>query len=419
MGHHTVLDGGKMKTMRRLRSHALAATAGLVMANTMLLGLGSTSDATVSKAPLTIGVICSCTGPLASSVAVGPPAFEAWAQWENANGGLNGHQINVVENDDQDNSGTAITDVTKMVVNDHISILVDDSSVDTAFAHYIDSEHIPVIGGGSQSDLLITDPNFFAPGQTTDDAFVNYMEAAKKVGATTIAQLYCAESPICQQGVAPFKAAAKAEGIKVGYVSQISFAAPSYAAQCLAAKQAGVDIMNVADAVFVAEKVAANCVAQGYEPWQLTLDGAVALSFLTAPGIKDKFIGSEPDMPFFVTSTPAMKTYDTALKEYAAAQTINSPNYNEESTQNWITGLLIAAAAKASDAGKSGAITTSEVYKGLYALHNETLGGMTSPLNFKKGQPNPVHCWFWISIHNGKFTTPYGLKPDCVAPPKK
>jgi hypothetical protein len=43
---------------------------------------------------------------------------------------------------------------------------------------------------------------------------------------------------------------------------------------------------------------------------------------------------------------------------------------------------------------------------------------MAPPLNFKKGVPNPVDCWYWIRIQNGKFTTPYGVKPVCVAPPK-
>jgi hypothetical protein len=39
-------------------------------------------------------------------------------------------------------------------------------------------------------------------------------------------------------------------------------------------------------------------------------------------------------------------------------------------------------------------------------------------LNFKKGQPNPVDCWYFIRIQSGKFTTPYGVKPICAKPPK-
>ena len=264
---------------------------------------------------------------------------------------------------------------------------------------------------------MLTDSNFFAPGQTLDDYFVNYMEAAKKVGATNIAQLYCAESPICQQGAAPFQATAKALGITVGYITAISFSSPSYTAQCLAAKQAGVQIMNVADAVAVVQHVASDCLKQGYTPWQMSLDGGVSQSFATSPGIDTKFIGSEPDVPFFSQIAPA-KTMDAAFKKYAEAQTLGNPNYNEEAIQNWVSGLLLADAVKKSNAGSSGALTSAEIYKGLYAIHGDTLGGMAPPLSFKQGQPNPVHCWFWISIKNHKFTTPYGTAPVCKAPVK-
>jgi branched-chain amino acid transport system substrate-binding protein len=400
--------------MRFKRSGAL-----VLAAVTMCIGLvasGAPSSAASKKSPIVIGVVCSCTGALASSVEVGPPAYKAWASYQNAHGGLNGHQIKIISKDDTASPTLALTEVTAMVTEDHIAVLVDDSNADTAFANFIDSQHIPVIGGGSQGDLLLTDSNFFAPGQTVDDYFVNYMEAAKKVGVTNIGQLYCAESPICQMGVASFKVAAKAEGITAGYISSISFSAPSYTAQCLAAKQAGVQIMNVADAVTVVQHVASDCLKQGYTPWQLALDGGVSQSFATSPGIENKFIGSEPDIPFFSKIAP-VKTMNAAFKKYANAQTLGNPNYNEEAVQNWVSGLILTEAVKKSNAGAKGPITPAQIYKGLYAMHGDTLDGMAPPLTFKKGQPNPVHCWFWIRIQNNKFTTPYGTSPTCKAPP--
>ena len=399
--------------MRFHRLGAFMLAAVTICGGLLASGAGSASAA--SSAPVVVGIVCTCTGALASSTEVGPPAYVAWADYQNAHGGLNGHPVKVIVKEDSSNPATALAEVTTLVTKNHIAVLVDNSQVDSGFAKYIDSQHVPVIGGGSESDILLTDPNFFAPGQTVDDYFINYMEAAKKVGADNIAQLYCAESPICQNGVAPFKATAKAEGITVGYVSSISFSDPSYTAECLAAKQGGVQIMNVADAVTVVEHVASDCLKQGYTPWQLALDGGVSQSFTTAPGIANKFIGSEPDIPFFSTIAP-VKTMNAAFKKYAYAQTLKSPNYNEQAVQNWVSGLILAEAVKKANAGKSGAITSAEVYNGLYAMHNDTLGGMAPPLTYKKGQPNPVHCWFWIRIQNHKFTTPYGTAPVCKAP---
>ena len=253
--------GGNMR-FKRLGAFMLAA----VTIFGGLIASGGDEASSASTAPVVVGIVCTCTGALASSTEVGPPAYVAWADYQNAHGGLNGHPIKVLVKDDSSNPATALAEVTTMVTKNHIAVLVDDSQVDSAFAKYIDSQHVPVIGGGSQSDILLTDPNFFAPGQTVDDYFINYMEAAKKVGVSNIAQLYCAESPICQNGVAPFKATAKAEGITVGYVSSISFSAPSYTAECLAAKQGGVQIMNVADAVTVVEHVASDCSEAGLYP---------------------------------------------------------------------------------------------------------------------------------------------------------
>jgi branched-chain amino acid transport system substrate-binding protein len=54
------------------------------------------------------------------------------------------------------------------------------------------------------------------------------------------------------------------------------------------------------------------------------------------------------------------------------------------------------------------------VYAGLYALHNETLGGLAAtPLNFTPGKPSSQRCYFVTKISNGNWTAPYGMTPQC------
>ena len=403
--------------MRTLGYRLLLAASSLFVLSGQLIGVGSGSTAgAATGAPITIGIACSCTGPLGPGIAVSPPGFEAWAKYENAHGGLNGHQISVVLKDDAANPGTALTNVEQMVTQDHISVLLDDSQGDTAFASFVDQHHIPVIGGSSTSDLFLSDPNWFTPGETVDTYFLFYMAAAKKIGLKNVGQFYCAESTVCQQGVPSFRADAKAYGLTVGYVSSISYSAPNYTAQCLAAKQAGVQVLNVADAAFVAERVGQNCVTQGYNPWYVAGGATISGAFPVSPGFQNHFLGAEDDIPYFDTAVPGVKTFVNAMKKYYPATLTNS-NYTDGTIQNWITGLVLAQAVKAANAGSSGPITTAEIYKGLYTFHNQTLNGMAPPLTYKKGVPNPVHCWFWIKAQGSKFTTPYGLKPDCVTPP--
>jgi hypothetical protein len=52
--------------------------------------------------------------------------------------------------------------------------------------------------------------------------------------------------------------------------------------------------------------------------------------------------------------------------------------------------------------------------KGLYSLHNETLGALTVPLTFQQGQPNLVNGWFYIGVKDGQSTPTYGLTTECV-----
>jgi branched-chain amino acid transport system substrate-binding protein len=404
--------------VNRFRPRLVAVAAGVLMVSTVLVGLTSTGPvAAATSAPVKVGIICSCTGPLASSIAVGPPAYKAWADYQNSIGGIDGHKVDVIVDDDAFNSGTSLTDAENLISQDKVAAIVDASDVDAAWGTYVKQQGVPVVGGGSSSQLFLTNDDFFAVGQTLTDYFVNFMLSAKKLGKTHFGELYCAEAATCEEGVPPLKKTAAALHMTLTYVTQISASAPNYTAQCLAAKQAGVQALTVADAVSVVEAVASDCVAQGYSPVEIALDGGVAKSFTSSPGLDSgQFIGSEPDVPFFTDDTSATKQMNANLKKYADS-TLTSPNWNEEGTQLYLSGLLLAAAAQADKAGSSGPITPAEVTDGLYDLHGETLNGMTPPLTFAKGKPTPVDCWYWIRIQTKKFTTPYGVSPVCEKPP--
>ena len=62
-------------------------------------------------------------------------------------------------------------------------------------------------------------------------------------------------------------------------------------------------------------------------------------------------------------------------------------------------------------AGK--AVTSADVTKGLYALKNETLDGLTGPLNFTKGKGNYEKCFYDVAIASGKFIAPTN-KVQCL-----
>jgi hypothetical protein len=55
------------------------------------------------------------------------------------------------------------------------------------------------------------------------------------------------------------------------------------------------------------------------------------------------------------------------------------------------------------------------VFTALYSLpRNDTLNGLTAPLNFHQGAPaSQVTCFFLGQISGGKMTAPKGTAPIC------
>ena len=77
----------------------------------------------------------------------------------------------------------------------------------------------------------------------------------------------------------------------------------------------------------------------------------------------------------------------------------------------WLSGKLLEAAIAASGSNE---ITSDSIKKGLYALKDETLGGMSVPLNYKEGKANPVNCSFEQKLGNGKLELTNGTTPVCA-----
>lgn len=378
-----------------------------------VVGLSSAPSqaAAATKSPIAVGYICSCTGPLASSITVNKQAYQAYVDSVNAAGGIDGHPIKLYTADDALNPATSSAAVHTFVTDDHIVALASVSNTPQAWDTYISGLKIPVIGADGSAQDMYTNPDFFFPGQTDDSLSAAVVLGAQKMHAKNMAIFYCAESPACQELVAPEKAAATQYHENLAYISQISASASSYAAQCLAAKQAGATVLFVADAVSVVESVANSCSQQGYHPTVMASDGAVGEGFTKTPGLSNSLLAFQPQIPFNVTSTPATKEMVAAFKKYQPTL-MGNPNYNGEVLEAWASGKLLAAAVTASKAG--GTVTSADLLTGLHALHNETLGGISPPLNFTAGKANTTDCWFWMGTKNGKFTEPYGLTPQCV-----
>ncbi len=401
--------------MRNVFRSVAAITATVLMAGglvaTTALATPQAAGASGSKAPIKIGLVCGCTGPLAAAVVDVPPIYEAWAASVNAAGGINGHKIDVISKDDNSNPTTSTTIVHNFVESDHVVAIVDASNNDAVWADYVKQAGVPVVGMDTSASPYYTNSDFYPEGQTEDSLFAGIIDAVKQAGATKFALIYCAEAVQCQEGIAPLQAAAKGAGLSVVATEEVSASAPNYTAQCLAAKQAGAQVLFTADAQTVDEKVIQDCYAQGYKP-KVVIDGEILLpSLTTTPAINQATYFTVPNLPYFAKNAQ-ITAMNNALKKYAP-KVLKDVNYGELPMETWVAGKMFQAAAVAGHLGANGPATSAQLVKGLDTLNGNTLGGLAPALTFTAGQPHPVDCWYYALLKNGKYSTPYGLKPTC------
>jgi branched-chain amino acid transport system substrate-binding protein len=355
-------------------------------------------------------MICSCTGPEAAAVGNNIAVIHAWADYVNANGGINGYPVKVITLDDQQNQATSLQDAKELVEQDHVQAIVGESSfVDGSFATYVEGAGVPVIGGSNYESSFQSNPDFFPSGGQLISGLVGQIALAKQAGKKVLGTIYCAESPICAQLVPIVNGVAPLYALK-SYTAKISATSPSYTAPCLAAKGASVDAMFVADNSPIVLRFVAACAQQGYTPQQVSSTQTATSAWLSDPTLNGALL-TALNANGYDTSTPAIATFQAALKKYAPSA-INASAFSGEEINPWSGGLLFQAAAAAGHLTPGS--TPAQVKKGLYALKNETLNGVAPPLNFTPGKPAFIPCWFGEQVKGGKFMSLNANKPSCL-----
>jgi len=364
--------------------------------------------------PIVVGSICSCSGAQAANLARLKDVSETWAKAVNANGGINGHPVNIIVKDDGGVPAKALQAAKDLIENEKVMAIVGDNSLaDAAFSKYVSSTGVPVVGGIAVEATFLTNPDFFASGASLPVATVGTMALAKQAGKKHVGVLYCSESPACAQLDPLAKGAATLAGLN--YRSgKISGTAPNYTAPCLANKGAGVDALFVAHNSAVVPRVVDGCAKQGYKPLQVTQTTTAATSFLKDPNLEGTVLAST-NAPHTDESLPAVKEFLDAVDTYNQGLR-DSPQFSYNLIYPWVSGKLFEAAAKAAKITPTS--TAADVRKGLYALKDETLGGLSGPLNYTKGKPAFPACYFSVTIKGGEFASLNGGKPTCLTAPQ-
>jgi branched-chain amino acid transport system substrate-binding protein len=332
--------------------------------------------------------------------------LQAWVQSVNASGGIKGHQVKLIVEDDQNDATKSQADIRQLVQVDHVLAIVspEASGTESGWASYVQQHHVAVIGGENDTEEWFTNPAFFPSGATVLTSLEMQVYAVKAAGKSSFGAVYCAESAVCKQVIPAMQAYGKAFKLTMSTSAAIAAAAPSYTAQCLAAKQSGAQAL-VLDASYPSgSRFAPACAEQGYSPVYVIPSAAFDSRYLQMSSVNGAYVPTTNALWF--ANTPVVDTFKQAMAKYEP-----SADLAPSSISGWTGGVLFGAAAAALPAEA----TAADVFTALYGLpKNDTLGGLTPPLNFHPNAPaSQVTCFYLAQIKSGKLIAPDGTAPIC------
>jgi branched-chain amino acid transport system substrate-binding protein len=402
---------------------ALALTAGAAACSSSGSSSSTTTPATSASgstatgAPIVIGSVGTYTENAAGGFTdPGKPAIEAWASWVNAHGGINGHPVKLIVDDNQGDQAEAVSMVKQLVQQDHVVAFVSnqDGSLNAGYATYLEQQKIPVLGGSVFTlEPWVSNPMFFPEGLTAIQDMSSLAISAKQLGITTVGSLACSEAAQCAAANTLAKAVFGGAGIPYTYGGLVSSTATDYTASCLAAEQKGVKgLILLVPTSSEGQVIAGDCQRQNYTPSYIIPGEAIGAGYLQSSSFNNAFT-SAPTLPWFSTA-PAMADFNAAMKQYAPSVNLASSSVQEPltATDAWVSGLMFQEAVKLS--GVTGIPTSADILAGLAKFKDETLGGMAAGLTYTNPTNKIEGCYFTIQIKSQQFTLPNGATPSCV-----
>jgi branched-chain amino acid transport system substrate-binding protein len=378
---------------------------------------GASTPAGPTGSTIMLGNIGTYSGVGSSSQGGYRQGLEVWEKATNAAGGINGHPVKIIFQDDAGNPTTALTAVQKMVNDNHIVALISPASATTSYMAYLNDKGIPVL---TASGFYGVSPGLTLNASTSLTSY-SKTEAniAKLAGKKSYVDMYCAEVTICKASDATQKAEAKKLGLKFTAISEAA-SATSYTAACLQLKSQGYEAVALNGFTDTDIRFAKDCVQQGYHPLWITVGTALTPAFLTTPALSGVVV-SLLDFPWFVNDSPATKTFQDALAKYAPGIQQDKLNYSPNLSAAYAAGqVFLEAASKATDPTK-----VSDLMAGFATIKGNDFGGLTPPLTFgtpellsnpKKYVQPQANCFFAIQAASGAWgkVTGFNSYSACV-----
>jgi branched-chain amino acid transport system substrate-binding protein len=338
-------------------------------------------------------------------------AVRVWQSVVNAAGGLHCHQVKYVVADDGGDPSRNQAFTQQLVEQDHVIAFVysEDPLGGQASMNYLTQKRIPTIGDEGGDPWFYQSPMYFAQVPSGDalgeSSFGGMAVAAHLQGKTKLASLTCIEAGICisLQAMAPRWAAKY--GLDLVYSGRASLAQPDFTSACQAAQSAGANVFFLYFDTNSDERIARSCNSVNYHPMYASgADGVIPNIVASYPLLNGMAIGDN-SVPWTDTALPSIAEMWTAYHRFAPSLQVGAA-----SVAGWAAAKLFELAAK----NIPDPPTTQSLLDGLWSVNNNDLGGLTSPLTFKREQNNPQPLCFWaMQLQGGQWNSPNASQRTC------
>jgi branched-chain amino acid transport system substrate-binding protein len=367
--------------------------------------------------PIKLGVLTSLTGPASSSFTTVEQGVKARLAVENASGGVDGHKLEYVMADDQSTGPGAVAAAQKLIEQDHVYGILENSAFFSAAAATTTKAGVPVAGvsfdaGPEWFDKSATNV-FDAYGYGSFPvAMTTYGNYFKSIGATKVGAIGYAGSPSSSMAAKEALASATAAGLKAGYINTtIPFGGTDVGAIVQKIKSSGTDALLAPVVQSTAYALVKGLQQAGVKMKSVILSTGYGQDVIDDPATRQASTGVDFATVFAPVETgkPGAQALQAALEKYAGVKGI--PSYGEY--LGWITADLFISGLKLA----GGNASSQEFISKLRASTWDGAGLMT-PTNFADIKPtagglDQGGCIYIVRFNGQKFVPQPGASPAC------
>jgi branched-chain amino acid transport system substrate-binding protein len=407
---------GNLMRMRALT--AIAVASALAVTGCSSGGSGPATDQTqAAGAPIKLGVITSVTGAASSSFTTVENGVKARLGLENANGGVNGHKLEYVVADDQSAGPGAVAAAQKLIEQDKVYGIVENSAFFAAAAATTTNAGIPVTGVSFDAGPEWWDPkatNIFDAYGYGNYSLVSttYAKYFKSVGATKVAAIGYGSSPSSAKNAEAVIAGAKALGLGDGFLdNSLAFGSTDVGPLVQKIKASGSDAIYLSTVQSTGYAVAKGLRQAGVNFKSLVLATGYGQDVLDDPATSEAATGVDfatVQAPV-ETGQPGALKMQKALKDYAGVDGI--PTFGEYI--GWLTADLFIFGLK-----QAGENASSQQFITKLRQSTWDSAGLQAPTNFANiqatmGGQDQGRCINIVRFDGTKFVPQPGAAPIC------